>query len=55
MREDLSVQKEKNKIMYIAKCVPASAIIKVDMIGGTLLKPEASFIAYFQQYNFGLQ
>lgn len=35
--------------------MPASAIIKVDMIGGALLKPETSFIAYLQQSNFGLQ
>lgn len=55
MREELSVQKEKNKVMYIAQRVPASAIIKVDMIGGALLKTEAAFIAYLQQYNFGLQ
>lgn len=54
MREGLNVKKEKNKIICVVH-VPASAIIKVDMVGGTL-KPEATFlIPYLQQYKFGLQ
>lgn len=55
MREELNVKKEKNQIIYVAQHVPASAVIKVDMLGGVLLKLETSFIAYLQQYNFGLQ
>lgn len=55
MREELSVKKEKIRIIYVVEHMPASAIITVDMIGGTLLKSETSFIAYLQQYNFGLQ
>lgn len=54
VREELNVKKDKTKMIYIVQPVLAS-VTKVDMVGGTLLKPEASFIAYLQQYNFGLQ
>lgn len=52
MREEMDVKKEKK---YIVQHVPAFAIIKVDVVGRILLKPEASFITYLQQYDFGLQ
>lgn len=55
MKEELNVKKEKKTIIYVVQHVPTSAIIKVDMVGGILLKPEASFLIPYLQYKFGLQ
>lgn len=55
MREELNTKKEKSKITYVVQYVSASVTIKVDGVSRMLLKPEASFITYLQQYDFGLQ